>query len=71
MFEGVISLETFPFVEWHKAELKSVPSFAPFFVSCKNMASASRILHLALFTFHDFLKHMFLHTCKNLPGCFL
>ena len=28
MLEGVIPLETFPFVEWHYRELADVPSFA-------------------------------------------
>ena len=27
MLEGVIPLETFPLVEWHKGELADVPSF--------------------------------------------
>jgi hypothetical protein len=36
MLEGVISLETFPFVEWQYAELENVPSFTPFLVNCPN-----------------------------------
>jgi hypothetical protein len=31
MLEGVISLETFPFVEQHQAELTNVPSLTPIF----------------------------------------
>jgi hypothetical protein len=38
MLEGVISLETFLFVEWHYAELANVPSFTPFLVNCTNNA---------------------------------
>jgi hypothetical protein len=36
MLEGVISLETFPFVEWHNAGLATAPNFTPFLVNCAN-----------------------------------
>jgi hypothetical protein len=39
MLEGVICLETLPFVERHYAELANlanVPSFTPFLVNCAN-----------------------------------
>jgi hypothetical protein len=36
MLEVMISLETFPFVEWHYAELANVLSFTPFLVNCAN-----------------------------------
>jgi hypothetical protein len=36
MLESVISLETFPFVERHYAELATVPNFTPFLVNCAN-----------------------------------
>jgi hypothetical protein len=36
MLEGVISLETFPFVEQHHTELANVSSFNPFLVNCAN-----------------------------------
>jgi hypothetical protein len=67
MLGAVISLETFHFVERHEAELTNVPSFTPFFVSCTNMAVPSRILPLALFSFHDFLEYMFPHITRKAP----
>jgi hypothetical protein len=36
MLKGVISLETFHFMEQHLAELTNVPHFTPLFVSCTN-----------------------------------
>jgi hypothetical protein len=36
MLEDVISLETFPFMERHYAELANVHSFTPFLVNCTN-----------------------------------
>jgi hypothetical protein len=52
VLEYVISLETFPFVERHDAELANVPSFGLFLVNCTNTALPSRILRLAIFTLH-------------------
>jgi hypothetical protein len=67
MPECVIYLETFPFVEWHYAELVNVPSFALFLVSCANMALPSRILPLAMFTLHNFPEDMFPHITRKSP----
>jgi hypothetical protein len=36
MLEGVISLETFLFVERYYAELATIPSFTSFLVNCAN-----------------------------------
>jgi hypothetical protein len=46
MLEGVISLETFPFVERHYAEHANVPSFTPFLVNCANNTDIHLFQHL-------------------------
>jgi hypothetical protein len=48
----VISLKTLPFLVRHYAELANVPSLALFLVNCTNTVLPSRILPLAMFTFH-------------------
>jgi hypothetical protein len=59
MLERLISLETFPFVERHYAELVNVPSLA--LLNCANIALPSRILPLAMFTLHTLPEDMFPH----------
>jgi hypothetical protein len=61
VLECVIYLETFPFVEWHYAELANVPTLALFLVNCATMALPSRILPLAMFTLHTLPEDMFPH----------
>jgi hypothetical protein len=63
VLECVISLETFPFVERHYAELANVPSLA--LVKCANMALPSRILPLTVFTLHTLPEDMFPHITRK------
>jgi hypothetical protein len=58
MLEAVISLKTFPFVEWHYAQLADVPGLTPVLVSCAKTALPTRILLRAI-TLHNFLKGVF------------
>ena len=48
LFEGVVSLETFLFVEWHFTELANVLIFTPFLARSTNMAHFCRIFHFSL-----------------------
>jgi hypothetical protein len=65
VLECVISLETFPFVEWHYAELANVSSLA--LVNCANTALPSRILPLAMFTLHTLPEDTFPHITRKSP----
>jgi hypothetical protein len=67
VLECVISLETFPFVERHYAELANVPSLALFLVNCANTALPSRILPLAMFTVLSFPQDMFPQITQKSP----
>jgi hypothetical protein len=67
MLECVISLEKFPFVERHYAELANVPSLALFLVNCANTALPSRILPLATFTLHTLPEDVFPHITQKSP----
>jgi hypothetical protein len=69
VLECVISLETFPFVERHYAELTNVPSSALFLVDCANPALPGRILPLAIFALHTFTRgHVFAYHLKVVQG---
>jgi hypothetical protein len=65
--ESVIFLETFPFMEWHYAELANVCSATLFIVSCTNTALPNRMLHLCMLTLHSFHKDMFSHITRKSP----
>jgi hypothetical protein len=65
VLECVISLKSFPFVEWHYAELTNVFSLA--LVNCANMALPSKIVPLAKFIPHTLPEDMFPHITLNSP----
>jgi hypothetical protein len=65
--ESVIFLETFRFVEWHYAELANVCRSTLLIVSCTNTALPNKMLHLCMFTIHNFHEDMFSHITRKSP----
>jgi hypothetical protein len=60
MFEAVISLKTFLFVEWHYTELADVPGFTPFFVSCTDNTDIHPFQHLRTAIIFSFILKIIL-----------
>ena len=72
VLEGVIFLETFPFVKWHYTELAHVGSSTLLLVLCAHMALPRRVFLLAIFTLHNFHENMFPHiTRESARGVYL
>jgi hypothetical protein len=68
VLESVTFLETFPFVEWHYTEFTNVCSPTLFIVNCTNMALPDWMLHLCMFTLHNFHEDMFCLSPESRPG---
>jgi hypothetical protein len=67
VLEGVIFLESFPFVKWHYTKLANIGSLTPFLVNCANMALPSRMLSLAMFSNHNLCEGMYPHITRKSP----